>query len=83
MQQALRFDFALPDVSRIREVAVPTLIVWGRNDRVVNVSTASRFRQDIAGSRLVIVDEAGHSVHEEQPEAVNHAIASFLDSIHW
>jgi pimeloyl-ACP methyl ester carboxylesterase len=81
MLQALRFDFAIPDVSRIRKVAVPTLIVWGHNDRVVNVSTASRFQQDIAGSQLVVIDEAGHSVHEEQPDAVNRAIASFLDSI--
>jgi pimeloyl-ACP methyl ester carboxylesterase len=30
---------------------------------------------------LVVIDEAGHSVHEEQPDAVNRAIASFLDSI--
>ncbi|MGA7124348.1 MAG: alpha/beta hydrolase [Polyangiaceae bacterium] len=83
MLRALRFDFAIPDVSRIRNVAVPTLIVWGRNDRVVDVATASRFQQDIAGSQLVVIDEAGHQVHEEQPEAVNRAIASFLDSIRW
>jgi pimeloyl-ACP methyl ester carboxylesterase len=83
MQRALNFDFAIPDVSRIKSVTAPTLIIWGRDDRVVDVRTASRFRQDIAGSQLVVIDDAGHMVHEEKPEAVNHAITSFLDTIRW
>jgi 4,5:9,10-diseco-3-hydroxy-5,9,17-trioxoandrosta-1(10),2-diene-4-oate hydrolase len=83
MQRALHFDFALPDVRRVKSVAVPTLILWGRDDRVVDVRTATRFQQDIAGSQLVVIDNAGHSVHEEKPEEVNGAIASFLDAIPW
>lgn len=81
MQRGLNFDFALPDVNRIKSVAVPTLIVWGREDRIVDVRTAARFHQDIAGSQLVVIDDAGHMVHEEKPDAVNHAITSFLDTI--
>lgn len=83
MQRALHFDFAIPDVSRIKSVAVPTLIIWGRDDRVVSVRTATRFQRDIAGSRLVVIDDAGHMVHEEKPEAVNRAITSFLATIPW
>jgi pimeloyl-ACP methyl ester carboxylesterase len=83
MQRALNFDFAIPDVSRIKSVTAPTLIIRGRDDRVVDVRTASRFRQDIAGSQLVVIDDAGHMVHEEKPDAVNHAIISFLDTIRW
>jgi 4,5:9,10-diseco-3-hydroxy-5,9,17-trioxoandrosta-1(10),2-diene-4-oate hydrolase len=83
MQRALNFDFALPDVSRIKSVAVPTLIVWGREDRIADVQTAARFQQDIAGSGLVVVDGAGHMVQEEKPDAVNNAITSFLDTIRW
>jgi pimeloyl-ACP methyl ester carboxylesterase len=81
MQRALHFDYALPDVSRIKSVAVPTLVVWGRDDRAVDVRAAARFQQDIAGSQLVVIDDAGHAVHEEKPDAVNRAIASFLDAI--
>jgi len=81
MQRALNFDFALPDVSRIKSVAVPTLIIWGREDRVVDVRTAARFHRDITGSQLVVVDGAGHMVHEEKPDAVNQAITSFLDTL--
>ena len=83
MQRGLNFDFALPDVTRIKSVAAPALIVWGRKDRVVDVRKAERFKQDIAGSQLVVIDDAGHMVHEEKPEAVNHAITSFLDTIRW
>jgi pimeloyl-ACP methyl ester carboxylesterase len=83
MQRALHFDFAIPDVSRIQSVAAPTLIVWGREDRVVDVRNAARFHHDIAGSQVVVIDDAGHMVHEEKPEAVNRAIESFLEAIPW
>jgi 4,5:9,10-diseco-3-hydroxy-5,9,17-trioxoandrosta-1(10),2-diene-4-oate hydrolase len=83
MQRALNFDFAISDVTRIKSVTAPTLIIWGRDDRVAGVQTASRFRQDIAGSQLVVIDDAGHMVHEEKPDAVNHAITSFLETIRW
>jgi len=83
MQRALNFDFAIPDVTRIKSVAVPTLIMWGRDDKVVDIQTAARFEHDISGSQLVIIDDAGHMVHEEKPDAVNRAIVSFLDAIHW
>jgi 4,5:9,10-diseco-3-hydroxy-5,9,17-trioxoandrosta-1(10),2-diene-4-oate hydrolase len=83
MQRALQFDFAIPDVSRIKSVAAPTLIVWGRNDRVIDARIASRFQQEIAGSQQVVIDGAGHMVHEEKPAEVNGAIASFIDLIRW
>ena len=83
LQRGLNFDFALPDPTRIKQVARPTLILWGREDRVIDLRTAARLHQDIAGSQLVVVDEAGHVAHEEQPDAVNRAIAAFLQSIRW
>ena len=81
MQKGLDWDFALPDPDRIRTIAVPTLIIWGRQDRVVPLETASRFHADIADSQLVVVDAAGHNVHEERAGAVNDAILAFLASL--
>jgi 4,5:9,10-diseco-3-hydroxy-5,9,17-trioxoandrosta-1(10),2-diene-4-oate hydrolase len=83
MQRALNFDFAIPDVTRIKSVTAPTLIIWGRDDRVASVRIASRFQQDIVGSQLVVIDDAGHMVHEEKPDTVNDAITSFLVAIRW
>ena len=82
MQRGVNFDFVLPDPSRIKSVAVPTLILWGREDKVIDVQTAVRFHRDIAGSQLIVVDDAGHMPHEERADAVNQAIMSFLDAIH-
>ena len=83
MPRALNWDFALPDPGRIHSVAVPTLIVWGDDDRIVSVNMAYRFRQDIEDAALAIIDKAGHMVHEEQPDAVNRAMTTFLASLRW
>ena len=83
MQKGLDFGFALPEPARIRTVAVPTLVVWGQDDRVIPPATAARFARDIAGAAVLIVPEAGHMVHEEQPDAVNRAIVDFLAAIGW
>jgi pimeloyl-ACP methyl ester carboxylesterase len=56
------------DADRIREVSVPTLVLWGRDDRIVSVEWARRFHADIAGSRLVILDGLGHVPQEEDPQ---------------
>jgi pimeloyl-ACP methyl ester carboxylesterase len=83
LQRGLNFDFALPDPTRIKSVATPTLIIWGREDKVIDLRTAARFHQDIAGSQLVVIDEAGHVTHEEKPDAVNRAISAFLQVVGW
>ena len=37
----------------------------------------------LPGPRLVVIDDTGHMVHEEKPDAVNRAIESFLETIRW
>ncbi len=83
MPKALGWDFALPDVNRIRNIKIPTLIIWGKNDKIINVEMAYRFHSDIKNSQLTIVYKADHMVHEEKPEQVNCAILYFLLSIKW
>jgi len=55
------------DAERIRELKLPTLILWGGRDRLVPPSVAEQFKRDIAGSELVVFDELGHVPHEEDP----------------
>ncbi len=52
---------------KISEVKVPTLIVWGDQDLVINVSNAYKFKQDILKSKLVIFPNTGHVPMEEKP----------------
>jgi len=55
------------DAERIRELKLPTLILWGGRDRLVPPSVAEQFKRYIAGSELVVFDELGHVPHEEDP----------------
>ena len=41
------------------EIEIPTLIVWGRQDRVIPVRLGEGTQRDIAGSKLVLFDHCG------------------------
>jgi pimeloyl-ACP methyl ester carboxylesterase len=67
------------EVKLLAEIKVPTLIVWGAQDKRKPKGEETELRDSIAGSRLVIIDDAGHYVHEEQPEAAADAIIAAKD----
>ena len=59
-------------------IDVPTLLIWGRHDRIVPLDVGERLHRAIAGSRLLVVDQAGHVPHEETPERVRPALRELL-----
>src|SRR3954470_8277660 len=64
---------------RLEEIGVPTLIVWGRNDRVVPVPAALSYRNRIGeNAELVIFDECGHVPQMERPVRFNRVLSEFL-----
>jgi len=66
------------DAERIREIKVPTLILWGGRDRLIPPEVGQRFQADIAGSALVVFDDLGHVPHEEDPQRTVQAVTAFL-----
>ena len=56
------------DASLIKQIAAPTLIMWGEEDLYFPVESAYRFGKDIDGSDLVIYPEIGHLPMEEDAE---------------
>lgn len=60
------------------ELHVPTLIVSGREDPYVPVAAAQALHEGLAGSRLVIVDGAGHFVPWEQASLFSDELLGFL-----
>ena len=46
---------------------IPTLIVWGEQDRIIPVQHAHDAHAAIPGSRLEIFDDSGHFLHAEEP----------------
>lgn len=62
----------------IKTVQQPTLVVWGAKDRLIPVSHAHRFEQDIRSSQLAVFDRLGHVPHEEDPQQTVRAVLAFL-----
>jgi pimeloyl-ACP methyl ester carboxylesterase len=66
------------DESRIRELRVPTLIIWGGRDRLIPVQYGEAFQRDVPGSQLAIFADLGHVPQEEDPARTVAVVESFL-----
>lgn len=64
---------------RIPGLRLPTLILWGQQDRLVPPAAGEAFARDIPGSRLVRFADLGHVPQEEDPKA---SLAPVLDFLH-
>ncbi len=69
-----------PYEGRLDALGVPTLIVWGAKDEFAPVGGAHRFHKRIPDSRLVILEDAGHYVMEDDPARVASEVQEFLAS---
>jgi pimeloyl-ACP methyl ester carboxylesterase len=66
---------------RLSDISVPTLILWGAQDRVTPPHNAKTFDEMIPDSRSAVFEGVGHITMEEAPERTAVAIDEFLDSI--
>jgi len=53
---------------RVKGLAMPTLIVWGKEDRVINVATADLLHRLMPNSKILLMDGIGHVPMLEAPE---------------
>ena len=58
-------------------IGVPTLILWGDDDRRSPLHVAEQLHRSIPGSELAIIRSAGHVSNMEQPDAFNDHIRRF------
>ncbi|MEM8722274.1 MAG: alpha/beta hydrolase [Cyanobacteria bacterium P01_G01_bin.39] len=65
-------------IDRIGSIKPETLILWGRQDKILGIKDAPKFEQGIANSKLVWIDNCGHVPHLEQPETVAREILQFV-----
>jgi pimeloyl-ACP methyl ester carboxylesterase len=64
---------------RLYRMTAPTLLVWGKQDKLIAPAYAERFQKLLPGeSRIAWIDQAGHMVPYEQTAAVAAAVTSFL-----
>ena len=62
----------------INSSGIPTLIVWGMNDRIIPVDAARYLHSKIKSSSLAILEGTGHVPHWEKPNEFNHLVTDFL-----
>ncbi len=76
------FNDMMADINKtedfLSEIKKPTLIIWGKKDRVINVANAEAFHQKIEGSQKIIFKHIGHFPMIEDPKKIGEHYASFL-----
>lgn len=61
--EVLKYDLT----ERLRDVAMPTLIIWGRHDRLIDVSCTEVMAAAIPDNKVVILEDVGHVPMIESP----------------
>ena len=57
---------------------IPTLLVWGSKDRVVDLRSAAIMAERLPGARIAVMKGAGHLPYEENPEEFSRIVREFL-----
>lgn len=82
--QALHDDLlaagAFDSAPWIGSLDVPSLVVWGSNDIITPVEIPRELAAGLPAATLQIIQDAGHVVMVDAPEAYNSALKKFLDS---
>jgi pimeloyl-ACP methyl ester carboxylesterase len=65
--------------ARMRELAVPTLILFGTLDQVIPPEMGRHYKALLPNGHLVLVYDAGHAIATDRPEAFTEVVADFLE----
>lgn len=67
--------------SFLSRIIAPTLILVGSEDAITPVADSELMHREIGGSRLQIIEGAGHVSNLERPEEFNAALVKFLNDV--
>jgi pimeloyl-ACP methyl ester carboxylesterase len=68
-----------PPEPLLKQIKAPTLLLWGKRDRLIPITNAKDYLDAIRGSRLVSFADLGHVPQEEAPEESVAPAESFLE----
>jgi pimeloyl-ACP methyl ester carboxylesterase len=63
----------------LAQITCPALILVGREDPITPVADSEKMHREIAGSRLVVIDNAAHVSNLERTEQFNAELVRFLN----
>lgn len=67
-------------VSRLHEITVPSLLLWGDRDRIVPPAMGQRLAGVLPQATLDVLPDCGHMPHEEEPEETLRRLRRFLQA---
>lgn len=62
----------------LHRITVPTHVVWGDTDRIIDVAYADELAGLIPGAEVTVIERAGHLPHIERPDPFVEAVAGFI-----
>jgi triacylglycerol lipase len=65
---------------RLASIKVPTLVAWGKQDKLLPIGAGERYAAGIAGAKLVSFEKCGHVPPVEKTEEFLAAVVAFLGS---
>ncbi|OGH23935.1 MAG: hypothetical protein A3J69_01950 [Candidatus Levybacteria bacterium RIFCSPHIGHO2_02_FULL_42_12] len=68
-------------IDYLHNIRVPTLLVWGAKDNVIQLIYGKMMKERISASALVVVEGAGHKLPYANPKEFINAIMPFLQKI--
>ena len=78
----VKVDFkqdSLTTIVRLKSIQNPTLIIWGEQDEWIPLACGKAMTENIANSRLEVLQHSGHVPMEENPKASSALIEDFLN----
>jgi pimeloyl-ACP methyl ester carboxylesterase len=79
---AILFDQTVQDYRPMLEkVMLPTLLCFGRDEKLIPVAAGEHLAQHMPNARLVIFEESSHCPFLEEPQRFNDEVASFVQSL--
>ncbi|EKF73057.1 carboxylic ester hydrolase [Alcanivorax hongdengensis A-11-3] len=68
---------SLEDTGKLEKMKVPTLVLWGRQDRLLDLSNVKAFTAELPQARSVVLDGIGHVPMAEAPQKTADAFRVF------
>lgn len=62
------------------QISAPTLLIWGKEDRITPLHVAHEFAAMIPDTQLVVLSECGHAPMMEKPAEFNVALQQYLNA---
>ena len=74
-------DNPVTDADRLRDLAMPVLVVTGDDDRIVPTESSIQLAKEIPGAQLVVFKGCGHVPQEECPDQFMDALQGFAEGV--